>query len=696
MKCSKTMLLAALVLIVTLPGPSMPSAAEIFPAYEAIQPNVSFWINIYATYPTTRAVVHDSLDLGVVYEVIKLKPHDLPGARKINRQRMKRARARYRDILKRLAADPQTQNSDARRVAALFGPDAGARTFERAVGRVRCQIGQKDRFRAGLVRSGAYIDEIRSILSAYGVPEELAYLPHVESSFNPKAYSKFGAAGIWQFTRSTGKRFMTVGYEIDERRDPIRATHAAARLLKENHDRLGSWPLAITAYNHGAYGVERAKRKHGDYPSIFRSYRSRTFKFASRNFYSEFLAARQVAANQDQYFDALVLDRPVPTQTVVLAGYARFDDLCRHFSVTPEALRALNLALRPPVISGQKHVPKGYHLRLKARGRAGNDWAAIPASLYHPAQKPSRFYTVQRGDTAGRIARTHGVRLSDLIAANNLDRRATIYPRQTLRLPMPGENVAVKPPPKPPALVAARETAAASPPPVKAAKPSTPPAASEPVNAASAAVEPDDMPRPVLASVVPLTSPEPEATEAGAAKTPAVPSAEIVAADLRFERVGDHKGQAVGILAVEVEETLGHYAEWAGVRTQAIRRLNALPYGRTLHLHQKVRIPLERTTREAFEEQRYEYHKRLQEDFFAAYRVSELEAYRVRRGDSYWTLCREKFDIPLWLLKHYNADVDLADLRIRQKVMIPLIEKTDAGDPATVAPDTPEEEPTEG
>ena len=195
---------------------------------------------------------------------------------------------------------------------------------------------------------------------------------------------------------------------------------------------------------------------------------------------------------------------------------------------------------------------------------------------------------------------------------------------------------------------------------------------------------------------MPLTSPEPEATEAGAAETPAVPSAEIVAADLRFERVGDHKGQTVGLLAVEVEETLGHYAEWAGVRTQAIRRLNALPFGRTLHLHQKVRIPLERTTREAFEEQRYEYHKRLQEDFFAAYRVSELEAYRVRRGDSYWTLCREKFDIPLWLLKHYNADVDLADLRIRQKVMIPLIEKTDAGDPATVAPDMPEEEPTEG
>ncbi len=693
---SKTTLLAALVMIGTLVGPAMPSAAEDFPAYEAIQPNVSFWITIYAEHPTTRAVVHDSANLSVVYDVIKLKPHHMAGARKINRQRMKRARVRYQSLLKRLAADPRAQDPEARRVAALFGPDAGAKTFQRAAGRVRCQIGQKDRFRAGLVRSGAYIDEIRSILKAYGVPEDLAYLPHVESSFNPKAYSKFGAAGIWQFTRSTGKRFITVGYEIDERRDPIRATHAAARLLKENHDRLGSWPLAITAYNHGAAGVGRAKRKHGDYPEIFRHYRSRTFKFASRNFYSEFLAARQVAANKHQFFDALVLDKPVATQTVALKGYARFEDLCRHFGVPPKSLQALNLALRPPVISGQKHVPKGYHLRLKVRPGTQSVWAAIPASLYHPAQKPSRFYTVQRGDTAGRIARTHGVRLSDLIAANNLNRRATIYPRQTLRLPMPGENVAPQPPPKPPTLVAARQAAAPGPPPVAAEKSPLPSAAPEPAASAAAPVEPDDMPRPVLASVVPLTPSEPDGAASAAADGPAVPSAEIVAADLRFERISEHKGQTVGILAVEVEETLGHYAEWAGVRTQAIRRLNDLPYGRTLHLHQKVRIPLRRTTREAFEEQRYEHHKRLQEDFFAAYRVNELEAYRVRRGESYWSLCREKFDIPLWLLKHYNADVDLADLRVRQKLMIPLIEKTDAGDPATVAPDTPAGEPVEG
>jgi membrane-bound lytic murein transglycosylase D len=147
----------------------------------------------------------------------------------------------------------------------------------------------------------------------------------------------------------------------------------------------------------------------------------------------------------------------------------------------------------------------------------------------------------------------------------------------------------------------------------------------------------------------------------------------------------------VGLLQVEVEETLGHYAEWAGVRTQQIRRLNGLRFGRTLHLHQKIKIPLDKTSAVAFEEQRYEYHKRLQEDFFAVYRVSELEPYRVQPGDNYWTLCREKFGVPMWLLKHYNMDVDLADLHINQKLMIPAIQETAAGDPGTVSNDTASE-----
>ena len=137
-----------------------------------------------------------------------------------------------------------------------------------------------------------------------GLPEDLAYLPHVESSFNTHAYSKYGAAGMWQFMRATGRRFLKVNYVVDERLDPLTATRAAAQLLKDNHKLLGTWPLAITAYNHGEVGMQRAVRKMGtkDIVAIIERYKGRSFGFASRNFYPQFLAARRVARSWRAHF----------------------------------------------------------------------------------------------------------------------------------------------------------------------------------------------------------------------------------------------------------------------------------------------------------------------------------------------------------------------------------------------------------
>ena len=85
-------------------------SAEPFPRYKIIEPNVAFWVKVYSQYPTTRAIIHDSVDLGIIYDVIAVKPYDAPGARKINRQRTKQAKAKYKAILKRLAADPDTDH----------------------------------------------------------------------------------------------------------------------------------------------------------------------------------------------------------------------------------------------------------------------------------------------------------------------------------------------------------------------------------------------------------------------------------------------------------------------------------------------------------------------------------------------------------------------------------------------------------
>ena len=139
------------------------SAAAHFPAYEVIRPNIAFWIKVYTEYTTSQSIVHDSEDLTIIYDVIDLVPYDSPSAARINRRRMKRARAKYEHILKRLAAHPETEDSVCRRVAQLFGPGTTSRTFRAAGARVRCQVGQSDRFKAGLIRSGAYIEKIRAI-----------------------------------------------------------------------------------------------------------------------------------------------------------------------------------------------------------------------------------------------------------------------------------------------------------------------------------------------------------------------------------------------------------------------------------------------------------------------------------------------------------------------------------------------------
>jgi membrane-bound lytic murein transglycosylase D len=176
------------------------------------------------------------------------------------------------------------------------------------------------------------------------------------------------------------------------------AAHAAARLLKDNHNRLGSWPLAITAYNHGAAGMQRARDAHGDYPKIFTSYKGRTFKFASRNFYSEFLAARRVASDYRRYFGELALAAPRQSRSVSLDGYAALTDLCRHFEVSPKVVRTMNPALRPPVFNGQKYIPKGYVLNLPGDVEPhGVPLAKIPSTISRRSRNPAGSIPFKKG-----------------------------------------------------------------------------------------------------------------------------------------------------------------------------------------------------------------------------------------------------------------------------------------------------------
>ena len=261
----------------------------------------------------------------MVYEVVYLGGKSL--SRRAKDRKLRKVKNKYKKILRKLASK--------KNISILTGEekrihDMVKSGFYQASKNIRSQIGQKDRFERGIFRSGKYMNEIKKILKDYNLPEAISALPHVESSFHEGAYSSAGAAGIWQFTRGTGRLFMRVRYDVDERRDPILSTHAAAKLLTHNFEQLKSWPLAITAYNHGTRGMMRAKHKFGaDISTIVNKYRSRTFGFASRNFYAEFLAALHVSNNTEKYFPNV--SRAEPLKYVSM----RFDDYI-HISTVME------------------------------------------------------------------------------------------------------------------------------------------------------------------------------------------------------------------------------------------------------------------------------------------------------------------------------------------------------------------------
>lgn len=142
--------------------------------------------------------------------------------------------------------------------------------------------------------------------------------------------------------------------------------------------------MAVTAYNHGIAGMLRAKEEMATYEAAFESYNGRLFKFASRNFYSEFLAAKHVAKNYTQYFSDIRLSKSLEAREVLTKGQTSVGDLSRAYEVDLETLRALNPALGRPVLKGQRHVPKGYMLRLPADSVKGPRVSSAALPQIHP------------------------------------------------------------------------------------------------------------------------------------------------------------------------------------------------------------------------------------------------------------------------------------------------------------------------
>ncbi len=285
-------------------GHARAAATEPFARPASLEPQINFWVDIFTAYSYRDFVLVDRDDVYKIYQVYHLPGNGSPGRDEIDwvNTYLKR---KYSDILNRLASGREPMGSDERHVAEMFkgrSPDG----LRLAADNLRVQEGLKERFREGLLRSKYYRPTMEKIFRAAGLPVELVTLAHVESGFQRGARSSAGAVGIWQFTRATGKQFMTIRGRRDDRLNPTRETKAAAKLLRANYETLGDWPLAITAYNYGTGGTARAAAQCGsDYCKILKTYNGPHFGFAVKNYYAEFLAALQVHKYEHAYFPGL-------------------------------------------------------------------------------------------------------------------------------------------------------------------------------------------------------------------------------------------------------------------------------------------------------------------------------------------------------------------------------------------------------
>jgi membrane-bound lytic murein transglycosylase D len=656
-----------------------PAADPVLPYPPQLQRDVDFWVRVYTQIDTDSGYLHDQYNLAVIYDTLHFAPDSSPRARQ---RIVNRARDHYIAELRRIASGEGPLSPEDARIKALWGAEATPERLLEATDDIRFQLGQSNRFKAGLIRSGAWQQDIARALRDEGLPPQLAALPLVESSYNPRAYSKVGAAGLWQFMPSTGRRFMRIDRAVDDRMDPFRATEAAAQLLAYNHRILGTWPLALTAYNHGVEGMRRAVETLGttDIVTIVRNYQSRTFGFASRNFYVSFLAALKIERDPQKYFGTIVPLQEARFREVRMPGYVAIGPLERALAIDPETLRDLNPALRRAVWRGRLAVPRGYELRLPADGPTLTT-AMLARRLGSQALLAS---AAPRPAAAGypREAAAH----TPLVAAVMKPAHAgSTTPVVASAAPAYYSRVAL-------AASAAASTAISA---------STPEGDSLPQSAANFGLGSERLldfngidTAAAKAGGAPdgaLTSSQAAADESAAGDDEGEQPVSAAQADALSPSLGpaDGSGQSAdptdysvapnGTIQVAAAETLGHYAEWLGVRASDLRRINHLSFRRPVIIGHRIRLDFRRVPPQEFEARRRNYHQALEASYFASHRIVGTEQYVAQRGDSLWTLTQRFSQLPLWLLRQYNPDTDFADLLPGTQLVVPRIEDVSAG-----------------
>ncbi|WP_159455652.1 lytic transglycosylase domain-containing protein [Pseudobacteriovorax antillogorgiicola] len=354
-----------------------------FPVPTEVSHQVKFWHSIFAQYHGHHSVIHDRDLPNIVIDVIDFQvfaqrfnqgyPYERSDQKRIRRKYIERyelAIQRFKEEGRKAVRHGLMEE----RILKVYSQhDEGlAHLFTRPVN-LRVQTGLADEFQRAAERSKKYLPYMEDIFREHNIPVDLTRLAFVESMFNERAVSKVGASGIWQFMPATARRFIKVNRYIDERNSPLKASLAAAKYMGTNFRRLKTWPLTITAYNHGAGGVRRAMRRlrTNDLGKIIRHYRHRTFGFASKNFYAEFLAANIVY--KQKYRQDFDNRNPLEIERLKIKQRVTLNELIQKTPLDEETIKKFNFCLKNQAFHRYRNrpLPRNFELIIpKTMARA--------------------------------------------------------------------------------------------------------------------------------------------------------------------------------------------------------------------------------------------------------------------------------------------------------------------------------------
>lgn len=313
---------------------------------------------------------------------------------------------------------------------------------ERAVEAVERNIGFftekiREKFSVWLSRSNRYLGLMKEILGEKDIPEEIVFLPLIESGFNPYAYSPARAVGYWQFVSSTAKRYgLTINWWRDERRDPVKSTEAAANYLKDLYEMFGSWNLAMAAYNAGERKILKAlnRTKTDDYWSLLRT---RYIRKETKEYVPKFIAASLIAKNPEEFgFNDLEYHPPLDYDEVTIISPVDLEVIAECAETTVEVIKELNPELRrwctPPDVSE-------YTLRIPAGAK--DDFLEKLSEIPEEERFSIDTYTVKKGDTFKKISTRTGVPVQVILDLNSLEKIIPLKPGMKIYIPPKGKFV---------------------------------------------------------------------------------------------------------------------------------------------------------------------------------------------------------------------------------------------------------------